>query len=209
MFTGIVQGMGSVIAVDARVGLTSFVVALGARRGGALERGASIAIDGVCLTATDIAEDQVRFDAMGETLGRTTLDRLEVGQRVNVERSARVGDEIGGHLVSGHIEETACICEVEVSENNHVVTFEFSRRTLDYLFDKGFVALDGCSLTVVEVDRRLGRFEVHFIPETLAVTTFGFKRVGDRVNLELDPQTRAIVDSVERVLEQRRARGLE
>lgn len=162
-----------------------------------------MAIDGVCLTATEIEGDRVGFDAMQETLQRTTLGGLRAGARVNVERSFRMGDEVGGHLVSGHVAGTSEIVAVTETPTNRVVTFRADPSWMRYLLAKGFVALDGCSLTVSEVDREAGTFRVWFIPETLRLTSFGFKGEGDRVNLEIDSRTQAIVDTVENYLASR------
>ncbi len=200
MFTGIVKGLGTVVSGHARPGLASFVVELPAGYADGLRIGASVAIDGVCLTAAGIDGDKVSFDAMQETLERTTVGSLVVGSRVNVERSYRVGDEVGGHVVSGHVTGTAEIVAVDAPENNHVITFRAPKEWMKYILPKGFVALDGCSLTVVDVHRADATFTVWLIPETLKITTFGFKKSGDKANLEIDSKTQAIVDTVEAYL---------
>lgn len=199
MFTGIVKGSCEVVEVVDRPGLRTLTLALPTSLRQGLESGASVAIAGVCLTTTAIRDDGVSFDAIRETSDRTTLGRLRRGDRVNVERSARAGDEIGGHEVSGHVDGTAEIATVDRPPGNHVVTFRAPRELLRYVFPKGFVALDGCSLTVVDVDRDAGTFSVHLIPETLRVTTFGDKREGDRVNLEIERRTQVIVDTVREI----------
>lgn len=126
---------------------------------------------------------------------------VQEGSQVNFERSARVGDEIGGHNVSGHVHCTAGIVEVQETENNKRLTFEIpDDKWMKYVLPKGFISVDGCSLTVGEVEGR--RFSVYLIPETLRVTVFGFKGVGDKVNIEIEAQTQAIVDTVERVVAQ-------
>lgn len=200
MFTGIVKGLGSIASLEEKPGLRSFVVELPAGYGAGLQRGASVAIDGACLTATEIEGDRVRFDAMQETLDKTLVGGYTVGSRVNVERSFRAGDEVGGHIVSGHVTGMGEIVSIETPANNHIVTFRVPTEWMKYILPKGFITLDGCSLTIVEVNRETGTFTVWLIPETLAITTFGTRRVGDRVNVELDPQTRAIVDTVEHYL---------
>ncbi len=183
MFTGIVQDCVQVVRMDAESGLVHFTVKLGDTSVKGLKQGASVAVDGTCLTVTKIESDGVTFDAMGETLERTTLGELRQGRHVNIEKSVKVGDEIGGHLVSGHIDATVKIIDVKQPENNHIVTFQCSEACMKYIFPKGFIALDGISLTVVDVDREQSRFTVHFIPETLRITTFGFKKEGDLLNL--------------------------
>jgi riboflavin synthase len=148
-----------------------------------------------------VAGDLAHFDLMQETLRLTNLGELRVGDRVNVERAARVGDEIGGHAMSGHIMATATVTRVAESPNNRQVWLRPPATLLRYLLTKGYVGVDGISLTIGEVTG--GEFCVNLIPETLARTNIGSRRPGDRVNLEIDPQTQAIVDTVERVLAQR------
>lgn len=200
MFTGIVNGLGTVVAVADAPGSRALTVELPAGYGAGISVGASVAVDGCCLTAVRIDGDRVSFDVMEETLRKTTVGSLAVGSRANVERSYRAGDEVGGHVVSGHVTGTAEIVSVDRPDNNHAVTFRVPPAWMKYVLPKGFVALDGCSLTVVDVDRAAGTFSVWLIPETLRVTTFGFKTAGDRVNLEIDSRTQAIVDTVESYL---------
>lgn len=168
-----------------------------------LVTGASVAIDGVCLTVTAIEGARVRFDAMAETLEKTTIGSLKNGDRVNVERSARMGTEIGGHPMSGHVSTMAEIIRVDESENNKAMTFRVEPLWMRFIFSKGFISLDGASLTVVDADKQAGTFQVWFIPETLRLTRFGTKTVGDRVNVEIDPQTQVIVETTERILNAR------
>lgn len=197
MFTGIVQGTGRVTMVEHREGALTFELMLGELANG-VERGASIAIAGVCLTVTSTNEEGVRFDVIGETLAKTALGSMRVGSEYNVERSAKLGDEIGGHQVSGHVSGVVTIRTIEKPVNNWIVCLACDPVWTPYLFPKGFVTLDGCSLTIVDVGDRW--FTVHLIPETLARTTFGQKGQGDPVHLEIDPLTRAIVDTVKRFM---------
>lgn len=203
MFSGIVQACIPVVEVETKPGLVTFSVELEAQHAEGVTHGASIAIDGVCLTVTRQQGRRVTFDAIEETQRLTTLGGIDAGRRVNIERSVTAQDEIGGHTVSGHVHTTALITAIDHSENNQVGHFQVPAEWLKYIFPKGFVALDGCSLTVVDVDKATSTFTVHFIPETIRATTFGFKLAGDRVNIEVDQQTRAIVDTVERVLADR------
>ncbi|MEQ1565605.1 MAG: riboflavin synthase subunit alpha [Myxococcota bacterium] len=201
MFTGIVQGTAQVRSVRDAVGLRSLVLALPEGRAAGLVPGASVAVAGTCLTAVEIDGSEVRFDLIDETLARTTLGALAVGHRVNVERAARFGDEIGGHLLSGHVLEAATVVERRELDGNLALTIQVGPSAARYVLPKGFVAVDGVSLTVGEV--RAGRFAVHLIPETRRVTTLDALRPGDRVNLEVDAATAAVVDTVERVLADR------
>ncbi|MCO7261399.1 riboflavin synthase subunit alpha [Dickeya zeae] len=199
MFTGIVQGTATVVSVDEKPNFRTHVVQLPPELLPGLETGASVAHNGCCLTVTQIDGDRVSFDLIKETLRLTNLGDVKVGDRVNVERAAKYGDEIGGHVMSGHIMCTAEIVKILTSENNHQIWFRLSDESqMKYVLHKGFIGIDGISLTVGEVTR--SRFCVHLIPETLQRTTLGQKRLGDRINIEIDPQTQAIIDTVERVM---------
>jgi riboflavin synthase len=204
MFTGIVQGVASVASITDRAGLRSFEVQLpeGFDRG--LEVGASVAHDGVCLTVTSRpAPGRATFDVMQQSLALTTLGTLQVGSLVNVERAARDGAEIGGHPLSGHVDCIARIVDIRRPENNHVLRIEVPPSHRRYVFPKGYIAVNGASLTIAEADRRAGWFEVWLIPETLRMTTFGGKRVGDALNLEIERSTQVLVDTVRDALDER------
>ena len=138
---------------------------------------------------------------MAETLKKTNLGELSIGSSVNIERAARIGDEIGGHLMSGHVSTVTRITRIEESEHNKTVWFALPAELKPYILPKGFAGLDGCSLTIGEVSD--SEFNVHLIPETLRMTLFGVKQVGDSVNIEIDPQTQAVVDTVARILASR------
>jgi riboflavin synthase len=203
MYTGIVQACAPVVRVDSKPGLKTYAVEIPEALVAGLQLGASVSIDGVCQTVVRIAGAQVTFDAMEETLRKTTIGAIAEGRQVNVERSATLGDEIGGHALAGHVRGTAEIVDVQTRENNRASTFRVPAAWMSYIFPQGFIALDGASLTIVDVDRDQATFRVSFIPETLKRTTFGFKSAGDRVNVEIDSRTQIIVDTVERVLAQR------
>lgn len=207
MYTGIVQAAVPVSEVLDAPGLRSFVLELPQELLQDLAIGASVGVDGVCLTVTAIDGRRVSFDAMQETQDHTTLVELTPGDRVNVERSAKAGDEMGGHEISGHVDGTARIVSVEQPENNWILTFEAPADAMGYIFGKGFIALNGASLTVADVDRETNRFTVHLIPETLRITTFGDKKPGDRINFEIDRRTQVIVDTVRSFLEEQARSG--
>jgi riboflavin synthase len=204
MYSGITRGTRNVVEMRRVDGRVDLVVDLGADLTIGLEMGASVAIDGVCLTVAGLEGSAVLFQAIPETLARTTLGTLDVGSSVSVERSCRVGDEIGGHEVAGHVTGMGRIAAVESGGGRHDLRVDVPREWMKYIFPKGFIAVDGSSLTVGATYPE-GAFDLHLIPETLRLTNLGRKRVGDRVNIELDWRTVAIVDSVERVLEQRQA----
>lgn len=202
MFTGIVQGTAEIVSIEEKDLFRTHIVKLPEALLPGLALGASVAHNGCCLTVTAIDDDRVSFDLIKETLRVTNLGNLRPGDVVNIERAAKFSDEIGGHLMSGHIMTTAEICKIIQSENNREVWFKIQDPAqMKYILHKGFVGIDGISLTVGDVTKT--KFCVHLIPETLERTTLGAKTFGDRVNIEIDPHTQAIVDTVERVLAQR------
>ncbi len=199
MFTGIVQGLGEVVAVASHGGISRLTIRMPGDELSGLTTGASIAINGTCLTVVAWNTMDVSFDVIDETLKLTNLGALQAGDLVNVERAARFGDEIGGHLLSGHIHGHALVERLESEGDNLAVWWSVKESLHKYILPKGYVALNGCSLTVGETQVD-GCLSVHLIPETRRITTFGAVRVGDRLNVEIDTQTQAIVDTVERVM---------
>lgn len=202
MFTGIVQGCGEVLERTPEGRRVRLVVALPERAAGPIEVGASVALAGVCLTFVGGTPAAAAFDVIDETLRLTTLGGLAPGDRVNVERAARMHDEIGGHLLSGHVGGLATVVDRAAGPTHHQITLRVAPALAPYVLSKGFIGLDGCSLTVGE-EVEGGVFAVHLIPETLRVTTLGRLAVGDAVNVEVDAMTRAVVDTVERVMARR------
>ena len=196
MFTGIVQGTGNVQSVSGESILTIGIQIPSTED---LEVGGSVAIDGVCLTATSVG-DTVTFDIIPETLERTTLGSLACGSDVNVERALKFGDELGGHLLSGHIMGTAEI--VSVVNQDYQIQCPISMA--EFIQEKGFIAVDGISLTVGETSGD-GCFDVHIIPETLRLTTLGSKGAGDQVNIEIDAMTQAVVETTKRMMANKEA----
>ena len=204
MFTGIVQGVAEVAAITDRPGLRSFRLAFPGGFAEELAIGASVSVDGVCLTVTALhGADAADFDVMQQSLGLTTLGSLQPGSRINVERAAKDGAEIGGHPLSGHVDITATLAGIRRPENNHVLRFSVPPRWMRYIFAKGYIAVNGASLTVSEADRQAGWFEVWLIPETLRMTTFADKQVGDAVNIEIERSTQVFVDTVRDALDER------
>jgi riboflavin synthase len=203
MFTGIVQGIAQVERIDDRSGLRTLHLSLPRGFDAGLQIGASVSVDGVCLTASALHDGAADFDVMQQTLAVTTLGGLQVGSRVNVERAAKEGAEIGGHPISGHVDVQGRVLEVRQPQNNHVLRIGVPASHMRYVFAKGYIAINGASLTVAEADRRDGWFEVWLIPETLRMTTFGDKRVGDTLNIEIERDTQVVVDTVRDTLEER------
>lgn len=205
MFTGIVQGKATVKLTN-QIGRNKRLVIdfpTGVMLGQQL--GASVAINGVCLTVADMTHDELTFDVIDTTLALTNIGLLQAFDVVNFERAARMGDEVGGHIMSGHIMTSVAVSRVEKVEDSVHIRFTTDRQNeVDarrYLFDKGYVGLNGASLTISAIGDDW--LEVSLIPETLRLTTFDKLTVGDRVNLEIDAHTQATVDTVERILKQR------
>ncbi|MGB0475392.1 MAG: riboflavin synthase subunit alpha [Candidatus Poseidoniaceae archaeon] len=199
MFTGIVQGKGEIVSIETGNEITTLGIRIPSTEG--LQIGASISIDGVCLTATEFSDDIVSFDVIPETLEKTTLGQLEQGHQVNVERSLRYGDEVGGHLLSGHIIGRGLISKADPVGDGAQYSIMAPPDVRKYIVSKGYVGIDGISLTIGDVSE--DRFDLHLIPETLRLTTIGDKQVGDAVNLEIDSTTMMIVETVERMMKEK------
>ena len=196
MFTRIVQGDASVVMASQGESITKVSIQLPETK--KLQIGASVSIDGVCLTVTSINDSIVDFDIIEETLHRTTLGELEAGSQVNFERALRFGDELGGHLLSGHVMSAGLIHSIKENGEGKDISIIAPPELQKYIIEKGFVAIDGISLTIGAVQSNV--FELHLIPETLRMTTLGAKSEGDAVNIEIDSNTQTIVSTVERIL---------
>ena len=211
MFSGIVEGTGIITNIEERSEHIHWKVQLPKGSEEGLEIGASVSLDGVCLTATNIEDRIIGFDLIQETLQRTTLNERKIGDTVNIERALRYGEEVGGHLVSGHIMSTGTIVDItnpmqqsgENTDDTADIQISIPNSLIDYIFEKGYIAIDGISLTIGKVDESAG-FYLHIIPETLRRTTLGTKSVGDSVNIEIDSMTQAVVDTVRRVMKKER-----
>ncbi len=203
MFTGIVQDTAPVVEIIKKKDFQTHVIEFKDTLLKGIETGASVAHNGCCLTVTKVKGHLVSFDLMQETLQVTNLGDLNVGSRVNIERAACFGDEIGGHQMSGHILFTANVIEVVNSENNCQIWFKIPQKYQRFIFSKGYIGIDGISLTIGEV--KDSTFNVNLIPETLQRTNLDSRNPGDRINIEIDPQTQAIVETVERIMESKLA----
>lgn len=191
MFTGIVTDLGEIVALEqqgdlrARIG-TGYDIS-------GVDIGASIACDGVCLTVVDLGTDpRGWFDVQvsAESLSKTNLDTWEPGRAVNLERALKVGDELGGHIVSGHVDGLATVTDIRDEGDSTRVTFDIAPELARFIAPKGSVALNGTSLTVNEVEGTT--FGINFIPHTKQVTTWGRTKVGDRINVEIDTLARYV-----------------
>ncbi|QLB13210.1 riboflavin synthase alpha chain [Bisgaardia hudsonensis] len=200
MFTGIIQGIAQIHSIIEKDNFRTHIIKMPQQLLAGLQLGASVAHNGVCLTVTAINDDLISFDLMQETLRITNLGELKQGDFVNIERAMQMGSEIGGHLLSGHIYCTAKVAQIIPSENNLQIWFALPNElnVMKYILKKGFIAIDGISLTISDV--KDNQFSVNLIPETIQRTLIAKRAVGNFVNIEIDTQTQAIVDTVERYL---------
>ena len=201
MFTGFIQTKASVISTNLDGGVLRLVLSVGSEYLQHLDLGASIAINGCCLTVVSYelnSQDvvgQVTFDVIEETLKLTNLGELKRGMFENLERSVTFGTELGGHIVSGHIHCSAEIEDIVVNESNCKILLDLPKEWLKYIVYKGIVCINGASLTVGEMTDT--GFWLHLIPETLSITNLGIAQIGDKLNVEVDQQTYTIVNTVE------------
>ncbi len=203
MFTGIVQGTAKIAEISDREGLRTFTLDFPPGFCVDLAVGASVSTDGVCLTVTELlGENRARFDVMQQSLAITTLGGLRTGDRANVERAAKDGAEIGGHPLSGHVDFTSEVLLVQSSDTNRLMRFSIPADFRKYVFAKGYIAINGASLTVSEVNRAEGWFEVWLIPETRRMTVFEDKQAGDFVNIEIERSTQVVVDTVRETVQE-------
>ena len=201
MYTGIVQGLEKIVDIHQGRGFITLVVSNTQHFFDDVFIGASVALNGVCLTVTTIdqAQNHIHFDVSDVTLALTTLKTLKLHDEVNIERSAKVGAENGGHNLYGHIEGTARIIAIEQRGDTRHIDLEIPDEKIKYFFLKGFIGLNGCSLTLNQVERATGRITIDLIPETLRLTTWKNLHVGDEVNYEIDQTTRTLVDTLENI----------
>lgn len=204
MFTGIVRGGARISSIVREGDITHLKVTFPQGSLTGIEVGASIAINGCCLTVVSYSGQDAAFDLVPETIKRTTFRNSQQEDSVHFERSLAFGDEVGGHLLAGHIDAVAEVVAVEELVGGRNVSFKLPAQFIKYVLPKGYIAVMGASLTVVSVEQSKGVFSVSLIPETLRVTMFDRISVGDMVNIEIDRTTQAIVDTVERVLKDRR-----
>ena len=203
MFTGIVQATAGIAAIHDRAGLRTFTLDFPEGFCQDLAIGASVATDGVCLTVTEIlSPTQANFDVMQQSLNITTLGSLRQGDRVNVERAAKDGAEIGGHPLSGHVDCTGTLVERREFDNTLVWRVAVPAGFARYIFAKGYIAIHGASLSVAEVNRAEGWFEVWLIPETRRATVFEGVQVGDLLNIEIERGTQVVVDTVREAVQE-------
>lgn len=186
MFTGIIEGLGNIIRFDKKTSNRSAAkmkIKLGKIAKG-LKIGDSVAINGVCLTAINISKDVAEFEMVGETIKKTNLGSLKSGNKVNIERSLKVGERLEGHFVLGHVDGMGIISKMEKQLNQIKIWTKVPKELSKYVIKKGSVTVDGISLTVVDVLK--DQFSVSIIPHTMKITNLSYKKIGDKVNIETD-----------------------
>ena len=201
MFTGIVTAKATVQCAALNEGVMRLTVDCPEGYTEGLVRGASVSVNGVCLTAVEWTDASISFDVIDESLRRSNLGGVQLDNLVNLERAARIGDEIGGHLLSGHVHTQATVLAITSEGGNVAMQLRVDPEWAPYVISKGYIAINGCSLTIGEVDA--GDFWLHLIPETLRITNFCECLVGHALNVEIDHQTQVIIETVERYLSQR------
>ena len=198
MFSGIVVGKGKVIALKSKKDSIYIEILPPKNFSKNLKKGASISVDGVCLTSLDTGKKALKFDAIEETLVRTNLKDLKKGSLVNLERSITSSTEIGGHLMSGHIHCTGKIKKIIKKESTKDILVSFPKKYGEYIFEKGYIGINGCSLTLGKVNQN--SFYLHLIPETLLVTNLDELSTESKVNIEIDQSTITTVETVKNIL---------
>ena len=198
MFTGIVSGQGYIHKIKNNVDYASIAIKAPAGFSKNLKRGASVAVNGVCLTVKKGATDLLEFDVITETLEKTNFKLLSKSNKVNLERSMKANTEIGGHLVSGHIHGVGVIKNINDRGQTKDLSIQPPASLMEYLFYKGYVGLNGCSLTIGKVFK--SSFNIHLIPETIKVTNFQKMKKGDLINIEIDQTTINTVETIKKIM---------
>jgi riboflavin synthase len=198
MFSGIVSHKSKVLKVEHFSDFVRIHISTPKNFNKGLKKGASISVNGVCLTSKDNGSKNLKFDVIEETLLKTNLKHILKGDIVNLERSIKASSEIGGHLMSGHIHFTGEIKKIFLKENTKDMRISISKKYSDYILEKGYIGINGCSLTIGKVFKNY--FNIHLIPETLKVTNLSKLEQKDLVNIEIDQTTIAIVDTVKKTL---------
>ena len=198
MFSGIVSVKSKVSKVKKYEDYLSLEVSTPKGFDKNLKRGASISVNGVCLTSKDNGSKTLKFDVIEETISKTNLQNISKGDTVNLERSIKASTEIGGHLMSGHVHFTANIIKIVDKKNTKDIQISLVRKYSDYVMEKGYIGINGCSLTIGKVTKT--NFYIHLIPETLNITNLDQLSKGDQVNIEIDQNTITVVNTVKKTL---------
>tara|TARA_B100001113_G_scaffold351507_1_gene350695 strand:+ start:1987 stop:2601 length:615 start_codon:yes stop_codon:yes gene_type:complete len=204
MFSGIVQGTGKISKISTKQDSITIEITAPKNFTKSLQKGASVSVNGVCLTSLDKGLKNMKFDVITETLTRTNLKNLKKGSIVNLERSIKANSEIGGHLMSGHIHFSGKVKKILNKKNTKDIIVNFPKKYNEYIFEKGYIGVNGCSLTLGKVNN--DSFYIHLIPETLSITNLDKLAVGSLINIEIDQNTISIVETVKKTLAAQKSR---
>lgn len=204
MFSGIVQGKGKVLKIISYKNHISIEISSPKNFNKNLKKGMSVSVNGVCLTSLDDGKKSLKFDVINETLSKTNICKSKKGSIVNLERSITASTEIGGHLMSGHIHFSGKVEKIKTKNTNKDIQINFPTKYKEYIFEKGYIGVNGCSLTLGKVNKN--SFYVHLIPETLQVTNLNDLKKGSLVNIEIDQNTIAVVETVKNSLAAQKSR---
>ena len=204
MFSGIVQGKGKVLKIISYKNHISIEISSPKNFNKNLKKGMSVSVNGVCLTSLDDGKKSLKFDVINETLSKTNISKIKKGSIVNLERSITASTEIGGHLMSGHIHFSGKVEKITTKNTNKDIQINFPTKYKEYIFEKGYIGVNGCSLTLGKVNKN--SFYVHLIPETLQVTNLNDLKKGSLVNIEIDQNTIAVVETVKNSLAAQKSR---
>ena len=204
MFSGIVQGKGKVLKIISYKNHISIEISSPKNFNKNLKKGMSVSVNGVCLTSLDDGKKSLKFDVINETLSKTNICKTKKGSIVNLERSITASTEIGGHLMSGHIHFSGKVEKITTKNTNKDIQIKFPTKYKEYIFEKGYIGVNGCSLTLGKVNKN--SFYVHLIPETLEVTNLNDLKKGSLVNIEIDQNTIAVVETVKNSLAAQKSR---
>lgn len=204
MFSGIVQGTGKISKISTKQDSITIEITPPKNFTKSLQKGASVSVNGVCLTSLDKGLKKMKFDVITETLTRTNLKNLKKGSIVNLERSIKANSEIGGHLMSGHIHFSGKVKKILNKKNTKDIIVNFPKKYNEYIFEKGYIGVNGCSLTLGKVNN--DSFYIHLIPETLSITNLDKLAVGSLINIEIDQNTISIVETVKKTLAAQKSR---
>tara|TARA_B100001250_G_scaffold413877_1_gene449598 strand:+ start:1986 stop:2600 length:615 start_codon:yes stop_codon:yes gene_type:complete len=204
VFSGIVKGIGKVTKISSKKDIITIEISPPKNFTKNLKKGASVSVNGVCLTSLDRGLKKMKFDVVEETLAKTNLNNLRKGSIVNLERSIKASSEIGGHLMSGHIHFSGKVKKILNKANTKDISISFPKKYNEYIFEKGYIGINGCSLTLGKVNK--DSFYIHLIPETLSITNLDELSQSSIVNVEIDQNTISVVETVKKILAAQKSR---
>ena len=198
MFSGIVQGTGKISKIISKKNHITLEISAPKNFNKNLKKGASVSVNGICLTSLDNGKKNLKFDVINETLSKTNIGKARKGSLVNLERSITASTEVGGHLMSGHVHFAGKVEKIITKNTNKDLQIKFPKKYKQYIFEKGYIGVNGCSLTIGKVNK--DNFYIHLIPETLSVTNLDNLELNSGVNIEIDQNTITLVETIKNSL---------